>query len=336
MSFSIWPSSATLTISIANKQVVSVVDLVDWAVMIIFITDSLLLSFQQLLGLLSAWSINFQVPALPRRSDTFTMPRLGTVSTSYMVAVMERRTTSSLKRSALRPAFKGQGPCGKTGGRAKEEGKGWGKRWSSGDLTPFTLHSVLLLTTARRLQCPVKPTLSEFSRERMAEGQPQRPLCGHLSLITCSSFLDGSTDSATLQSSLQCSWVPSGLENSSPSCCHWAMGTMVPYFLESLGSSMMNGVQVWATMMALSRFFIFAEDMWRVIPRNSEVWEGSLQDWVVAASETVQSSRSSFLPYPPQQNLPISSPPWVYVPYFCLTPLALSFMRSVLPFILSN
>ena len=50
-----------------------------------------------------------------------------------------------------------------------------------------------------RLQCPVKPTLSEFSRERMAEGQPLMPLCGHLSLITCSPFSVGDSDSATLQ-----------------------------------------------------------------------------------------------------------------------------------------
>ena len=140
----------SLTFSTANKQVVSVVDLVDQAVMTILITDSLPLPFQQLLGLLSAWSINSQVPALLRRSDTFTMPRLGTVSTLYTVAVMERRTTSPLKRIALRPAVKGQGPRGKTGARAQEEGKGWGKRWSSGGHTPFTLHSVFLLAGDRR------------------------------------------------------------------------------------------------------------------------------------------------------------------------------------------
>ena len=50
-----------------------------------------------------------------------------------------------------------------------------------------------------RLQCPVKPTTSEFSRERMAEGQPPMPHCGHLSLITCSPFSVGDSDSATLQ-----------------------------------------------------------------------------------------------------------------------------------------
>ncbi|MXQ86680.1 hypothetical protein E5288_WYG012985 [Bos mutus] len=133
-----------------KRSVLSVVDLVDQAVMTILITDSLPLPFQQLLGLLSAWSINSQVPALLRRSDTFTMPRLGTVSTLYTVAVMERRTTSSLKGIALRPAVKGQGPRGKTGARAQEEGKGWGKRWSSGGHTPFTLHSVFLLAGDRR------------------------------------------------------------------------------------------------------------------------------------------------------------------------------------------
>jgi len=38
---------------------------------------------------------------------------------------------------------------------------------------------------------------------------------------------------------------------------HWVMGTIIPYFLESLGSVMVNGVQVWATMMALSKFLSF-------------------------------------------------------------------------------
>ena len=123
--------------------------------MTILITDSLPLPFQQLLGLLSAWSVNSQVPALPQRSDTFTMPRLGTVSTLYMVAVMERRTTSSLKRSALRSAVKGQGPRGKTGARAQGEGKGWGNRQSPGGHTPFTLHSIFLLAAAKRRGCSV-------------------------------------------------------------------------------------------------------------------------------------------------------------------------------------
>ena len=123
--------------------------------MTILITDSLPLPFQQLLGLLSAWSVNSQVPALPQRSDTFTMPRLGTVSTLYMVAVMERRTTSSLKRSALRSAVKGQGPRGKTGARAQGEGKGWGNRQSPGGHTPFILHSIFLLAAAKRRGCSV-------------------------------------------------------------------------------------------------------------------------------------------------------------------------------------
>jgi len=42
------------------------------------------------------------------------------------------------------------GPGGKTGHRAGWQGKGWGKGWSSGDHTPFTLHSVFLLAAARR------------------------------------------------------------------------------------------------------------------------------------------------------------------------------------------
>ena len=97
-----------------------------------------------------------------------------------------------------------------------------------------------------RLQCPVKPTLSEFSRERMA-GQPLMPLYDHLSLITCSSFLDGNTDSATLQgrSAVLLSTTPGLGKFTSFLKAVRVMRTLVLCFLENLGSVKMTSVQVW-------------------------------------------------------------------------------------------
>ena len=87
-----------------------------------------------------------------------------------------------------------QGPGHRRRGRAGERGGAQG---------PHTIHSAQGLPPCccqeERLQCPVKATLSEFSRERMAEGQPLMPLCDHLNLNTCSSVSVGNTDSATLQ-----------------------------------------------------------------------------------------------------------------------------------------
>ena len=49
----------------------------------------------------------------------------------------------------------------------------------------------------------------------------------------------------------------------------WVVGTMIPHFLENLGYVKMIGIHIWSWNSASS--FIFAEDMRRVVPRNSEV-----------------------------------------------------------------
>ncbi|KAF4023679.1 hypothetical protein G4228_015278 [Cervus hanglu yarkandensis] len=86
-------------------------------------------------------------------------------------------------------------------GQGTGGGEGLGKE--VGLRGPHTIHPAQCppprCCQEKRLQCPAKPTLSEFSRERMAEGQPLMPLCGPLSLITCSPFSVGNSDSATLQ-----------------------------------------------------------------------------------------------------------------------------------------
>ena len=56
MVFSIWHSSTPLTFSMANKLGILIFVLV-WSLMTILITEPLLLSFQQLLSLPSAWSL---------------------------------------------------------------------------------------------------------------------------------------------------------------------------------------------------------------------------------------------------------------------------------------
>ena len=129
---------------------------------------------------------------------------------------MERRTTSSLKRSALRSAVKGQGPRGKTGARAQGEGKGWGNRQSPGGHTPFTLHSIFLLAAAKRRGCSVlwNHTLSEISRERMGpdaflwSSQPD-----HMHLFSGGTLIRPPGQVCTVSEHL------SGLEDSSPSYC---------------------------------------------------------------------------------------------------------------------
>ena len=89
-----------------------------------------------------------------------------------------------------------QGPRHRRRGRAGERGGAQGATHHS----PCTVSSSSLLPGGEAaVSC--ETTLSEFSRERMAEGQPLMPLCGHLSLITCSSFSVGDTDSATLHGS---------------------------------------------------------------------------------------------------------------------------------------
>ena len=72
------------------------------------------------------------------------------------------------------------------------------------------------------------------------------PLYHHLSLITCSTFSNGTTDSATLQGG---SAVPPGAPHwlgklTSFLLAIWVMMTAVLYILENLGSVKMTGVQV--------------------------------------------------------------------------------------------
>ena len=195
----------------------------------------------------------------------------------------------------------------------------------------------------------------------MAEGQPPMPLCDHLSLITCSSFSDGTlishppgwkwkwsrsvmSDSATLwtvayQASpsmgfsrqeywsglpfpspgdlpdpgikprsptlqadalpseplreasrvgQQDSWEPHlGLENSLLSCCGHSShrdNSFIVFWKHRLCQDDRCpglGPQWWHS----TSSFLFAEDMRRVVSRNSEVWGGLFQVWTVPASE---------------------------------------------------
>ena len=88
-------------------------------------------------------------------------------------------------------------------------------------------------------------------------------------------------------------------------------------------------------MMALSKFLSFcrghvetvSQKMWS--PRRIPAGLGH------GCFYTIQSPRSSSLPYSPQQSLPISSPPWSSC-LFCLIQLVLSTMRTCLPFIPST
>ena len=179
---------------------------------------------------------------------------------------------------------------------------------SSGDHTPFTLHSVFLLTAARRRGCSVlwNHTMSKFSRERMA-GQPQRPLCDHLSLITCSSFSVGNTDSATLQggTALLLSALHSLGNLTSFLFMIWECGSIffLKYGIYWADHCPGLGLHWWHS----TTSFLFAEDMWRVAPETLMSEEDSCRMGCVYIWTSSVSSQS-FSPYPPQQSLPISFP----------------------------
>ena len=89
------------------------------------------------------------------------------------------------------------------------------------------------------------------------------------------------------------------------------MGTTVPYCLESLGSVKMTSVQVWGRNEGTQQVPFFLQRTYEEWSLKLEIQGRPLQGWAVAASETVPSPRSPSLPYPPQQNLPISFPPLV-------------------------
>ena len=77
------------------------------------------------------------------------------------------------------------------------------------------------------------------------------PLYDDLSLIICSPFSDGNTDSATLQGRSAVLLAaphphPSLEKLISFSLAIQIMGTTVPHFSENLGSVEMTGVHVWS------------------------------------------------------------------------------------------
>ena len=104
----------------------------------------------------------------------------------------------------------------------------------------------------------------------MAEGQPQISLCDHLSLITCSSFSVGNTDSATLQGrSAVLLGAPRRLGKlTSFLLAIWVMRTAVLYILEYLGSVKMTGVQVWSYSDGTQQVPFFLQRTWEWSPEN--------------------------------------------------------------------
>ena len=194
------------------------------------------------------------------------MPRPGTVSCLYIAVAEETKTTSQHWRSAWRPAIQRHSPCGKTGARAQEEGKGWGNGWSSGDHTPFTLHGVFLLAAARRRGCSVlwNPHWASSPGREWQKVNPRYLFViiwawSHAPLSQL-----GTLTQPPCRAGLQCFCISYiCLENSLPSW--WSFGTVVPYFFWKYESMKLTidhclGLHWWPS----TSSFLFAEDMRRV------------------------------------------------------------------------
>ena len=138
---------------------------------------------------------------------------------------------------------------------------------------PHTIHHAQCLPPRccqeKRLQCPVKPTLSKFSKERMAEGQSLMPLCDHLSLITCSPFSVGNSDPAPIQGR-------SAVLLSAPPRLG-KLSSFRPLGHEDYGSILFGKSRIclvdWCPPVGLQRChstssFCFAEDMRGVVPET--------------------------------------------------------------------
>ena len=74
----------------------------------------------------------------------------------------------------------------------------------------------------------------------------------------------------------------------------------------------MTSVQVWGRNEGTQQVPFFLQRTYEEWSLKLEIQGRPLQGWAVAASETVQSPRSSFL-YPHQPDASISFPPWVYM-----------------------
>ena len=103
------------------------------------------------------------------------------------------------------------------------------------------------------------------------------PLCDHLNLITCSTFSNGTTDSATLQGrSAVLLGAPRRLGKlTSFLLAIWVMRTAVVYILENLGSVKMTGVQVWSYSDDIQQVPFFLQRTCEWFPQNMKSKEDS-------------------------------------------------------------
>lgn len=171
----------------ANQLVVSVVDLVDRAVMTILVSDPLPLPFQRLLG----WS-SVTSPCKDWKIGYFWNAKTGHWRPLYMVAVWGIRTTSTHHRTVWSPADMCPGPRGEGNDRAVW-GEGLGKQVEL--RAPHTIHTymvsfLLAVSQEKWLNCPVKP-----HTERVLQGPAWQKVIrwtvhhDNWSLLTCSPFL---------------------------------------------------------------------------------------------------------------------------------------------------
>ena len=144
---------------------------------------------------------------------------------------------------------------------------------------------------------------------------PHKPHHHNLSLLTCSHFSDGNSQSLC-RASLECSPVLHlSLENS---LAYW----WLPWSWEDCGYTFLGwsrtcqggqgpGLGLQGCQSASS--FLFTENLWTVLPWDAEVWGGPTQGWPLAASEKFQPPFLSSQPSPPQQKSVSFLPPQVHL-----------------------
>ena len=321
MAFSIWPAPRTLTFSIADKLVVSVVDLVDRAVMMALITDPEPLPSQQVLSLPSAWSLSMRVPAGPRRSGTSTTPSPGSVRPLCTAAAVGIRTTSWRQRTAWRPAVVMSGPSSKKGDRTGREGKGWEKEVELRG--PHTIHTctvsfLLAASQEKGLPCPVKPHTEHILhgpawQKVTLEAPSWESEPPHMLPFSQMGTLSQPPHRAGLQSS----WTPHlGLETHFLLVGHSGPGwTVVACFWESRGSVKVSGVQVWCLREVNQQVSFFLQRTFELYhPETLKSKEDAHRAGLRLLLKQLDLLWVLLNPTLLSRTLPLSFPPWVYMP----------------------
>ena len=239
------------------------------------------------------------------------MPRPGTVSCLYIAVAEETKTTSQHWRSAWRPAIQRHSPCGKTGARAQEEGRAG----EMGGAQGATHHSPCTVSSSSLLPGEEAAVSCENTHWASSPGrgwQKVNPWCFFVIIWAWShaplSQMEHWFSHATGQVCMLLSTTPRLGKFTSFLLAIRVIGTSsIVFWKHSICQDdrcPSLGLQWWQS----TSSFLFEEDMWRVVPGNSEIRGGFLPDWALAASEPLQSPHSPSLLYPPQQSLPISFP----------------------------